>query len=55
MSRANKRSIPAKVSEILKRNKAILEIIPDFNYKSLIGKLNYLERGTHCDISYMIH
>ena len=43
MSKANKRAIPVKVSELLKWNLKDSEIVPNFNYKSLIDKLNYLE------------
>ena len=52
ITKANKRATPAKVSEILKKNRKVWEIIPDFNYKSLIEKQNYLERSTHYDITY---
>ena len=31
------------------------EITPDFHYHSVIGKLNFLEKSTHPDISVSVH
>ena len=44
--------MPAKLSSILHRHQSLPSFTPEFNYKSVIGKLNYLEWGTRSDISY---
>ena len=46
---------PSKVSQIL--NSGIKDAPFDniFHYRSIIGKLNYLEKATQSDISYMTH
>ena len=52
---AKPRCTPAKASTILKQHRNLSSYTPEFNYKSIIGKLNYLERGTRSDISYATH
>jgi len=52
---ARSKLIPAKSSTILHRHQNLPTFTPEFNYKSIIGKLNYLERGTRSDISYATH
>ena len=49
------RIVPGKSSEILKRHQDSEPFDCSFNYRSVIGKLNYLERGSRPDISYMTH
>jgi len=51
MTKASPRSTPAKL-ELLCRNRTAPDADLDFNYKSVIGKLNYLERGTRSNIAY---
>lgn len=46
---------PAASSTILKRHQEMETVKPDFNYRSIIGKLNYLERGSRSDIAYIVH
>ena len=55
MSKAKPKSTPAKASTILHRQKYLPPHTLSFNYRSMIGKLNYLERGTRSDISYATH
>ena len=40
---------------ILHRHNLLPTFTSEFNYKSIIGKLNYLECGTRSDISYATH
>ena len=49
------KTTPAASSKILKRHANSPKFQNDFNYRSLIGRLNYLERGTRSDISYITH
>jgi len=50
---AKPKPTPAKSSAILYRSLA--SHTPEFNYRTVIGKLNYLERGSRSDISYATH
>ena len=52
---AKTKDIPAASSRILKRNQDDPDHKSDFNYRSVIGKLNYLERGSRSDIAYIVH
>jgi hypothetical protein len=52
---AKTKDIPAASSRILKRNQNDPNHKFDFNYRSVIGKLNYLERGSRSDIAYIVH
>jgi hypothetical protein len=54
-SNAKSRSTPAPSSIILHRYQSLLLFKAEFNYKSIIGKLNYLEWGIRSDISYTTH
>ena len=42
-------------SKILKRHSDSEPFDNSFKYRSVIGKLNYLERGRRSDISYAVH
>ena len=47
--------IPASSSKLLKRHADSKAFDGYFNYRSVIGKLNYLERGSRSDIAYIVH
>jgi hypothetical protein len=49
------KTTPAKLFNILKRHADSEDFDNVFDYRSIIGKLNYLERGTRADISYITH
>jgi Reverse transcriptase (RNA-dependent DNA polymerase) len=49
------KSTPAKSSDILRRHQGSEAFDESFDYRSVIGKLNYLEKGTRADISYISH
>ena len=46
---------PSKVSQILNSGRKELPFDNSFHYRSVIGKLNYLEKATRSDISYITH
>jgi hypothetical protein len=54
-SNVHTKATPAKSSDILRRHADSEEFDGSFDYRSVIGKLNYLERGTRADISYITH
>ena len=49
------RSTPAASSKLLTRHSDSQPFDNSFNYRSVIGKLNYLEKATRSDISYAVH
>lgn len=49
------KSTPAACSKLLKRHMDSPDFDGSFDYRSVIGKLNYLERGTRSDIAYIVH
>jgi hypothetical protein len=49
------KSTPAKSSMILGRHPESEDFDDSFNYRSVIGKLNYLEKGSRPDIAYIVH
>jgi Reverse transcriptase (RNA-dependent DNA polymerase) len=53
--RAKTKTTPARSSVILKKHADSKDFDGTFDYRSIIGKLNYLERGTRADISYITH
>jgi hypothetical protein len=46
---------PATSSKLLSRHKNSEPFDNSFNYRSVIGKLNYLEKSSRSDIDYMVH
>ena len=46
---------PALSSKILRRCADEPSVKPKFNYRRVIGKLNYLEKSTRPDIAYAVH
>jgi hypothetical protein len=48
------RSTPAASSKLLTRHSESEPFDNSFNYRSLIGKLNYLEKATRSDIAYAV-
>ena len=46
---------PAACSRLLSRHTESEPFNNSFNYRSVIGKLNYLERGSRGDIVYIVH
>ena len=49
------KSTPAMVSKLLKRDEDGIDFDKSFHYRSVIGKLHYLEKGTRSDIAYITH
>jgi hypothetical protein len=49
------KTTPAAVSTILKRESRSEKFDGHFNYRSIIGKLNFLEKSTRPDISQAVH
>jgi hypothetical protein len=49
------RSTPAASSKVLSRHSSSPQFDGSFNYRSVIGKLNYLEKATRSDISFAVH
>ena len=53
--KVNTKDIPAMTSKILNRDPNGDNFDKSFHYRSVIGKFNYLKRGTRSDISYITH
>ena len=51
----NTKETPAKVKVLLKRHADAEPFDGSFHMRSVIGKLNYLEKSTRPDISYAVH
>ena len=49
------KDVPAISSKILNRDKDGRLFDKSIHYRSLIGKLNYLEKSTGSNISYIVH
>ena len=49
------KKIPAASSKILKRHEKSEKFEGTFNYRSIIGKVNYLEKGSRLDLAYSAH
>jgi hypothetical protein len=48
-------AIPASSSKLLSRHTSSESFDKSFDYRSVIGKLNYLEKGSRPDIAYIVH
>ena len=49
------KTTPAMASKLLKRDEDGEDFDKSFHYRSIIGKLHYLEKGTRSDIAYITH
>ena len=49
------RNIPAASSKVLTRHPDSEDFDENFNYRSFIGKMNYLEKGTRMGIAFQTH
>jgi hypothetical protein len=49
------KSTPAAASRLLSRHSKSDPFDESFNYRSVVGKLNYLEKGSRSDIAYITH
>ena len=49
------KEIPAASSKLLSRHSDSEPFDKSFDYRSVIGKLNYLEKGSQSDIAYITH
>lgn len=54
-NKINTRSTPAASSKLFARHAKSPLFDDSFNYRSVIGKLNYLENATRSDIFYAVH
>ena len=54
-SSANGRKTPSMTTSLLHKDTDGPEMTPDFHYRSVIGKLNFLEKSTRPDISISVH
>ena len=52
---AKVKDTPAMSSKILSSHLDLPAFDNNFHYRSVIGKLNYLEKSTRPDISYAVH
>jgi hypothetical protein len=52
---AETKATPSKSSLTLKRHADLEDFDGAFDYQSIVRKLNYLERGTRANISYITH
>ena len=49
------KTTPASSSKLLTKHESSASFDGHFDYRSVIGKLNYLEKGTRSDIAYIVH
>ena len=54
-SSSNSKKAPSVTTSLLHKDTDGPEMTPDFHYRSVIGKLNFLEKSTRPDISISIH
>ena len=54
-SGSNHKSTSAITSKLLQKDADGQEMTPEFHYRSVIGKLNFLEKSTHPGISVSVH
>ena len=55
LGKGRKQTTPASPSRILKRSSEFEDFGNSFHYRYVIGKLNYLERWSWSDISYIFY
>ena len=53
--RSNPKKTPAVTTKLLHKDASGPKMTPDFHYRSVIGKLNFLEKSTCPDISVSMH
>jgi hypothetical protein len=53
--RTKGRQTPANCSTLLSRHSNSIDFYKSFDYRSVIGELNYLEKATRSDIAYITH
>ena len=49
------RGMPSLTTKLIGPDKGGQPFDYDWNYRSVIGKLNFLEKSTRCDLSYVVH
>ena len=54
-SRSNPKNTPSITTKLLHKDADGPDMTPDFHYRSVIGKLNFLEKSTQLDISVSVH
>jgi hypothetical protein len=54
-AKSNIRNLPALSTKILQRFDNSPDHLDDWHYRSVIGKLNYLEKSTRPDLAYAVH
>ena len=54
-SSSNGKKTPAVTTSLLHKDADGPEMMPDFHYRSVIGKLNFLEKSTRPDLSISVH
>ena len=52
---SNPKSTPALTSKVLHKDADGTDMTPEFHYRSVLGKLNFLEKSTRPDISVSVH
>ena len=52
---SNGKKTPSGMTSLLHKDSDSPEMTPDFHYRSVIGKLNFLEKSTRPDISISVH
>ena len=52
---SNHKATPAVTSTLLHKDTDGPDMLPEFHYRSVIGKLNFLEKSTRPDISVSVH
>jgi hypothetical protein len=53
--KSNPRNLPALASKILHKHETSNDHNKDWHYRSVVGKLNYLEKSTRPELAYAVH
>ena len=53
--RSNPKTMPSITTKLLHKDTDRLDMTPYFHYRSVVGKLNFLEKSTRLDISVNVH